>query len=323
MHREDTPAAVRQNRPIFGLPVDTGFLFADKHGKYQSRIEKNRTKLLQKIGFLADFLDEDEKIVFITTGCSPFSAVEELTLGHLWVRRIKCALLVFTTRRIFHIPTTAKYKYRGSIAHILYQDCRRLFVKGAALRMEYHTGRKERFHGIPRGDRAIIKRLNIEAPEPAAQSTCPERNHLCPRCTQVLTPAATACSGCGLAFKTAAEAVKYSLLFPGGGYFYTRRWGLGILDAIGESYLFLITLLALTGTALGDLAALPVFVVFGAALAFEKLLTVYHAKNFIAEFIPRDPQPLSVRRSAPVEEAPAPPPVPQRKQTLEQVLSVR
>jgi hypothetical protein len=322
MHREETPGAVQQDRPISGLPVNTDYLFADKKGNYNASIEKKRTKLLRKIGFLADFLDEGETIVFVTTGCSPFSAVEELTLGHLWVRWIKCALFVFTNKRIFHIPTTVRYKYRGSIAQILYQDCRRLFVKGAALRMEYHTGKKERFYGIPRGDRAIIRRLSIETPELAEPSTRPERNPLCPSCMQVLGPEPTPCSGCGLTFKTEAKAVKYSLLFPGGGYFYVRRWGLGILDAIGESYLLLITLLALGGAVFGEADAFFVFAIFGAALAFEKLLTVYHAKKFVAEFIPKGSMPSPTRRDVPPEQPPAPP-TPERKQNLERVLSVR
>ena len=325
MHREETPQVVPPERPISGLPVNTDLLFVDKKGNHNPRIEKRRTRLLQKLGFLTEFLEEGETIVFVTTGCSPFSTVEQLTIGHLLILTIKRALFVFTDRRILHIPTSAKYEYRGSIAQILYQDCRKLFVKGSALRAEYLTGKTETFIGIPSGDRAIIQRINIASPEPAEPSDRPVRNHLCPRCGEVLTPRATTCPGCTLAFKTEAEAVKYSLLFPGGGYFYARRWLLGALDAMAESYLLLITVVALIGAVLGNPDAAPAFVMFGLLLTIEKLITIYHTKKFVAEFIPRVPVRPAARCTAPppppstsVAEAP-----PQRTETLEQILSVR
>lgn len=324
MHREETPRVVPPERPISGLPVNTDFLFVDKKGNHNPRIEKRRTRLLQKLGFLTPFLEEGETIVFVTTGCSPFSTVEQLTIGHLLILTIKRALFVFTDRRIFHIPTTARHEYRGSIAQIPYRDCRKLFVKGSVLRTEYLTGKTESFFGIPGPDRAIIQRLNITSPEPAEPSDRPERSHLCPGCGKVLTPRTAACSGCGLAFKTEAEAVKYSLLFPGGGYFYVRRWLLGVLDALAESYLLLITLVALVGSVLGNPEAAPVFVMFGLLLAIEKLITIYHTKRFVAEFIPREPVRPAARRAA-LPESPATPvsAAPQRTQTLEQILSVR
>ena len=323
MNNDNSPLTSSQDRPISRLPADTAVLFGDKTGVYKPRLERKRRRLLAKVGFLGRFLDADEKIVFITTGCSPFSAVEELTLGHLWVRVIKRALLVFTNKRILHIPTTANYTYRDSLAQILYQDCRSLCVKGGALRAEYFTGKKEKFLGIPAGDRAIIKRINIEAPEPAERSRRPERNHLCPSCAHMLEAGPTTCTACGLPFKTQAEAVRYSLLLPGGGYFYTRHPILGLLDAMGETYLLGLTLFALLGIVIGGgPGVLPLFVFFGGLLAFEKLLTVYHAKGFVAECIPkpRVPMPTPPQRSP---EQPAAPPAPERKQTLEQVLSVR
>jgi len=324
MHREETPEVIPPERPISGLPVNTDFLFVDKKGNHNPRIEKRRTRLLQKLGFLTQFLEEGETIVFVTTGCSPFSTVEQLTIGHLLILTIKRALFVFTDRRIFHIPTTAKYEYRGSIAQILYRDCRRLFVKGSVLRAEYLSGKTETFIGIPSGDRAIIQRINIASPESAEPSDRPERNHLCPSCGEALAPRTTACPACGRAFKTEAAAVKYSLLFPGGGYFYARRWLLGVLDAIGESYLLLITLVALVGAVLGNPEAASVFVMFGLLLTIEKLITIYHAKKFVAEFIPRVPVRPAPRRVAPPEPSAAsvPETPPERTQTLEQILSV-
>jgi len=323
MHREETPETTQQNRPISGLPINNDFLFVDKEGNYKASIERRRTKLLRKLGFLTRFLDPDERIVFVTTGCSPASCWEQSTIGYLWITLIKRALFVFTNKRVFHIPTTTSFDYRGSIAQILYQDCRYLFVKGSTLQAEYQTGKKETFFGIPRSDGAIIRQMNITAPEPAAPSARPERSHLCPSCAQVQEAEPGTCPRCGQVFKNRAEAVKYSLLFPGGGYFYAKRWLLGVLDAVGETYLLVIALVALLGMVLGNPEAVVIFGVFGFFLALEKLLTIYHAKKFVAEFIPKASTRVPVQHEAPPEQPPAPAPQPERKQTLEQVLSLR
>jgi hypothetical protein len=161
MHAEQEVEAKPTERPIFGLPVDTGILFSNHKGVYQPGIEKNKTKLLKKLGFLANFLDPDEKIVFVATGCSPYSTLEQLTVGAVWVAVLKRSLFVFTNKRLFHIPTTWQLDYRGSIAQILYQDCKRLQVSGSGLVAEYHTGKKDRFASIPGPDRKIIKHFQF------------------------------------------------------------------------------------------------------------------------------------------------------------------
>ncbi|MBN2130358.1 MAG: hypothetical protein JW741_12720 [Sedimentisphaerales bacterium] len=324
MHAIETAAPATTDRSICGLPVDADVLFSDKDGVRRKSVQNKKLKLLQKLAFLRKFLAPDERIVFVTTGCSPFSAVEQMTIGHAWVYLIKRALFVFTNKRILHVPTTMSYEYRGSLAQILYQDCRAQYVKGSAFFVECHSGKKEKFYGIPRADRAMIRRLNIEAGEFGPRSARPERNFLCPQCASVLTPEQYACPSCNLEFKNKAEALKYSLLAPGGGYFYTRHWGLGILDAMAESYLLLLTAVAFLAAALGDPEALPAVVILSVILGFEKLITVYHSNHFIAEFLPKN---LKLLLTAPMEPLPqaqpaAAPPDPQ-KESIERVLSLR
>ncbi len=322
MQIQENAAPAQADSPIFGLPVDTAILFSDKNGVHKPRIEKNRTKLLQKLGFLGKFLDADETIVLVTTGCSPFTALEQMTIGAAWLVAIKRALFVFTNKRLFHIPTTTKFEYRGAIAQILYQDCKRLHVKGSVLVAEYHSGKKERFHGIPSGDRAMIKRLQFETGASDVPSDPPQRNHLCPGCTQLLPVGAVTCPGCGLEFKSKAQALKYSVLLPGGGYFYTNHRYMGILDAIVESYFLLITFASLLVGVLDDPEALSSFVLFGALLVLEKLITIYHSNSFLAEFIPADLKAVLAERNVAVELLPAPE-APERKPRIEEVLSVR
>ena len=245
MQVEQKVEATPTERPIFGLPVDTRILFSNHKGVYQPGIEKNKTKLLRKLGFLANFLDADEKIVFVTTGCSPYSTFEQLTMGAVWVTLLKRSLFVFTNKRLLHIPTTWQLDYRGSIAQILYQDCKRLQVSGSGLVAEYHTGKKDRFASVPRPDRKIIKHFQFATGESDRRSENPRRNHLCPSCTQVLPARAVTCPSCGLEFKSRAKALTRSVLVPGGGYFYTGHPFLGACDALGEAYLTILALVSL------------------------------------------------------------------------------
>jgi hypothetical protein len=322
MHTEENAAPVQADSRVFGLPVDTTVLFSDKKGIFSPRIEKSRTKLLQKLGFLGKFLDPDEKIIFVTTGCSPFTALEQMTMGAMWLVMLKRALFVFTNKRLFHIPATLSHAYRGSLAQILYQDCKRLHIKGSLLIAEYHNGKKDKFSAIPSGDRAIIKKFNFEASESDPPSDCPQRNHLCPNCTQVLPAGTGACPACGLEFKNRATALRYSLLIPGGGYFYTGHPFLGAADAIVESYFLLITLAALVVGLAADPETLSTAALFGVLLVLEKLVTIYHSNSFLAEFIPRDLKGLLSGPPVQVEPPPAPS-APEKKQRVEDVLSVR
>jgi hypothetical protein len=237
--------------------------------------------------------------MFVATGCSPFSAFEQMTIGAAWVYMIKRALLVFTNKRMFHIPTTYNLKYRGSIAQVLYQDCNRLRVKGSTLLIEYRSGKKERFSGIPGADRGVINRMNIESGNVGPPSARPERTHICPNCSHPLERETPACSSCGLELRTKAKAWKFSLLVPGGGYFYTRHPVLGAVDAFTESYLLILTVVTGIMGLTGDAEAGSVSIFFAVVLAAEKLLTVCHSNSFLNEFIPQNVKPLLAGRTVP------------------------
>ncbi len=111
---------IEQN--VLGLPVDRDFLFSNHKDIYKKGTEKRQTKLFEKISFIKPFLKEDEKIILVTTGCSPISILEQLLTGWI-VFYLKRSLFVFTNKRIFHIPTKFNYSYRNSIAQIIYADC--------------------------------------------------------------------------------------------------------------------------------------------------------------------------------------------------------
>lgn len=305
-----------------GLLIDTDVMFSDRKGRYSKRVEKRRTKLLRKLGFIRRFLDPGERVLLVTPGCSPFSTVEQMTIGALWVILLKRAVFVFTDKRMLHIPTKTDFTYRGSIAQVLYRDCR-LYVKGSHLMAEYGDGSKERFSAIPRADRAILKQLPIGSDGSENPSESPRRNHLCPICAQVLARDTANCPSCGLEFKTKAKGLKYSLLIPGGGYFYANHPLIGAGDALTEAYLGLLMLAALAAGLLGEPGGLVAAGFVAVILALEKLITVYHSNSFLNEFIPVDLKSVLKAQHTPPATAPVESVSEEERPPVEQVLSVR
>ena len=168
---------------LFGLPVDREILFSNHKGKYKKGIEKRQKKLLQEVTFINKFLQEDERIFLVTTGCSPASILEQFLTGWIFVY-LKRSLFIFTNKRIFHIPTKQDYSYRNSIAQILYPDCNSIQMKGRNLVIEYKNGKKEKFLMIAGKEKKKIKVLiptiSFEGPTSKTQ----KRVHLCPGCTK-------------------------------------------------------------------------------------------------------------------------------------------
>ncbi|MBN1804925.1 MAG: hypothetical protein JW837_06715 [Sedimentisphaerales bacterium] len=292
----------------FDLPVNTDIMFSDHKNIYKKDIENRRRKLLQKASFIKPFLHENETILCITTGCSPAPLIEQFLTGWI-IFYLKRSLFIFTNERIFHIPTKHDFSYRNSIAQILYTDCQSITVKGRTLTAEYRNGKKEKFFYIPSGENKKIKNLlRLLAPEGRPGPTM-ERTHLCPRCTNTLIKDQYVCPTCALEFKDKEQTKKISLLYPGGGYFYTGHPIIGLGDAVTEIYLTLLLLLV-SISSLNDIASgLPTFIFITIILTLEKILTVYHSNNFIKEYIPRD-RSVEVVTTIP-EEQYTPPPAPQ------------
>ncbi len=274
---------------LFGLPVDTTVAFSNHKGIYKRRIEKQQRKLLKKLAFLPPFLEQDEKILYVAAGCSPISLLEQLLTGAI-IYHLKRCLFVFTNKRILHIPTKSNLAYRKSIAQILYADCSALQIKRSKLVAEYKNGRTEKFPAISGKARKKVTELLKGLFFEGQTSPMLERAHLCPRCTKPLVKGFYTCPHCSLEFKNKVKARRLSVIFPGGGYFYTRNTALGIMDALGETLLSVVLLVALVNTIAGDPEAVGALGFIAAVLAFEKLVTIFHANRFVEEFIPVDRQ---------------------------------
>ena len=273
------------NSPAFN--IDTEVMFSDRKGHYKKRIEKRQRKLLKYLPDLDRFLTQDEKVLLVTTGCSPMGFLEWYVTG--WViYYIKRSLFVVTNKRIFHIPTTRSYQYRNSIAEIRYADCRSIEIRGSHLKVEYKSGEKESFGYIARSERGKIKELLGKLSYEGQPSALPVRKHLCPRCTAILEPDNFTCPSCRLQFKSISEGRNISIIFPGGGYFYTGHPLLGISDAIVEIILILLVVSAIVDLLNGVPDSGGMLAVAGLFLVFEKIVSVYHANHFIEEYIPKD-----------------------------------
>ncbi len=272
---------------IFGIPVNRKILFSNHKNVYKEKIEKRQRKLIVKIPFIKPFIKENERVLLITTGYSPISTIEKYLIGWLLIY-LKRSLFVFTNQRIFHIPTTPIYSYRNSITQILYPYCKAMYISGKSLVVEYTKwGEKEKFIGIAGKEKSkinqLLKTINFEAKEGEAS----KRTHLCPRCTNELSKGNYVCESCKLKFKTNVVAIIISIIFPGGGYFFTRQYFLGIVFALTEVILLIYLTSSLVNTLNGAENGIFSLAIYTFAILFVKAISILHSLDFIKEFIPK------------------------------------
>ena len=91
-----------------------------------------------------------------------------------------------------------------------------------------------------------------------------------------------------LKFKSKLLAKIISILFPGGGYFYTRHHLLGFLNAVIEILLLLYIGITFNDALNGVQGSLFYVVTLSAIYLIIKIISVIHSNHFIYEFIPND-----------------------------------
>ncbi len=286
------------------LPIKGETAFANTKGKFQEKIKKQQLKCLRDhVDDLQHILEEGEEVLLAARGASPFTAVEQLTTG-AWIYHIKRCLIVLTDRRVLHFPSNYRFKPRDSVAQIRFQDIES-FKGKRRVTFRYKNGTKEIFSQLKNGKR-LVQMLKELVTTSSTSSQHGGRQHLCPKCVAPLTKDQFTCPRCRLEFKEPGAARLYSIFLPGGGYFYTRHPWIGFGDAITELILIFATFvffLQYFMSPVKDMADLYMGLFFGAILVVEKLITVYHAKHFIKEYIPvekrfnRIPQPKPVSRT--------------------------
>lgn len=272
---------------MFGVPVDREVLLTNHKNVQKKRTAKRQRKLVEKIKFIKPFIKDDEQVLLVTKGYSPASTFEKYIIGWFFIY-MKRSLFVFTNQRIFHIPTTPIYSYRNSIAQILYSGCKSIAIKKRSLIVEYakHAG-QDKFFWIAGKEIKKIRELLKTITQVPKKSETSERTHLCPGCTNALSKDKYICENCGLKFKTKIATSIFSILFPGGGYLYTRRYFLGIIVALVE-----IMLLAFIGQSLVNIqnevgGSIYLLLISALVLLVEKTAMIVHTTDFIKEYIPK------------------------------------
>lgn len=274
---------------MFGLLVNKEVCFTTHKNKFHQGLMKTQSRILKNFAsLLTRFLEPDEEILLAVKACSPMTFMEQYTTGWI-IYYLKRCVLIFTNKRILHIPATYKYVPKKSISQISYGDIASFSLPsffGYFMKLTYRNCKKETFYYVsPREHRKLREilqsRINISQP-----SDFKERIHLCPSCTKPLQKDLFVCQSCYLEFKTPQEAVKRSIIFPGGGYFYTNHPWLGVADAVAEVSLFLAVLLSLINAITGTKEDWSAVFAFGIFLGLEKLVTILHAQHFIAEYLP-------------------------------------
>ena len=275
---------------IFGLPIDRETLFSNHKSIYKKRIENRQRKLIVKLTFLKSFLKQGEKILQVSTGYSPLTSLAQFATGFLFVY-LKRSVFVFTNYRIFHVPTTPSYKFKNAIAQIHYDGCRSITLKRGTLIVEYAKfGKPEKFKAIGLSERRKIRALLKSKPLSGTKTKLGQRFYLCPQCTHPLSAGKYVCESCQLKFKNKIAAYIIAILIPGGGYFYTRYYLIGLLNAMVEIFLLAYIVVALEDVLHKVEGSMLHLTLLGAIFLVVKIISVIHSTHFIEEFIPRKKQ---------------------------------
>lgn len=283
---EETASTPVLREKVFGLPVDREILFTNDRNDYQAGIEKRQRKYIVKLSFLKSFLLSGERILRIAPARSPIRWYEQIFTGGVFLG-LERAFLVFTSYRILHIPTDSAYAYRQSIAQVRYRDIRSICMRRQTLIIAYKNGQTEHFGGIAFRERKKIRQLLPALPLMKKVLQPVGRRHLCPRCTAVLSERTLRCRRCELPFKSKRMAGVLALLFPGGGYFYSRLFFPGAIFFALEA--LLLSMLVAIGVSFIPVGAERPLLLGGLVLSWAgiKVAGWVHAGHFFKQYIPR------------------------------------
>ena len=293
---------VQRLATIEGLRVCEDVAYTDYKGQENGRTLKRVSAILNKLGpVLQRVLAADETVLYAARMQAPVSLLEQLTMGW-YLYRVSAAVLVITNRRIVQILVDTKGRWRGNLRTVAWGDITEATVKGwlsPVLWLKCRNGNRDKYWRLKHADAKKIRVLAAAlVPASSGETTAAQGAvSLCPECLAQLSERVYVCPACSLVFKDERTLLKRSLLIPGGGYFYTGYTFLGITDFIAEAWLMIILIVLIAGlyaswgkppakpggATPGDL--LIGTLTFLALFAVEKLLTIYHGRSFIRQFI--------------------------------------
>jgi uncharacterized protein YlaI len=271
---------------IFGVPVDRDIIFSDHNGRFNSKVEKRQRNLIVKSTFIKFFLHPDERLHGLTTAYSPTGMKEQIFTGPAFLL-FKRAILIFTDKRMLHVPTRFNRSSHGAVSQVSYEDCETMYLKNRCLVVRYKTGEEETFLYIGRKEKRKIRSLIDALPAISKKSSHqPGRIYLCPNCTNPLETDSHQCSSCHLEFKTDLQARIRSILIPGGGYFYSRYPVMGVIIGLMETALVSYLVFTYTCFHQGIPIQFGLLSVLAFGLLLEKAIAAFHARHLIRNYLP-------------------------------------
>jgi len=247
---EEVRASASHNRAIVSeFPEVTAFasekyalehlLLPDKKGRYKTRLNKLKLKLLGAVqSTLEKLLDQDEQVLHVAAATAYYPA--ELFLGNGWMTLLyNRYIIVGTNKRLVAVNTDYKMK---KPTHYLFQFSfngikkisRGLF--GTSLVLTRKKGKRRIFNGIRRVLAAELKTFVSSRIDPTAnlEATASPQDNLCPTCFTPLAGKLVSCPKCRALFKNPRKAALRSLLLPGWGDVYLGHRFLGVCEMLGS-----------------------------------------------------------------------------------------
>jgi hypothetical protein len=271
---------------IFGVPVNRDIIFADHKGVAKRGVEKRQRKLIAKTTFIKFFLHHGERIHCLTTTYSPTGFVEQVLTGPAFLF-FKRAILLFTDKRILHVPTRFNRTPVGTVSQIMYEDCAQLKLNGRCLAIKYKNGQQETFLYIGRPEKKKLKTfLETIKLTPKEAGQVNSQTYLCPSCTHPLDRTSKSCPVCHLDFKSDLQAKIRSLLIPGGGYFYGRYPIMGVITGLVESVLISFLIFKWSCLSQGMPVRIGLLVLLACTFILAKGIAAFHACQLIRNWVP-------------------------------------
>lgn len=260
----------------------TELLKATKKGKYKTRINKFKVKILEAVKPTLDrMLREDEQVLGVACGLA-YYLIEMLFGNGVLTMIYNRYAVVATNHRLLMINTNYRMtQTRHYLFQFTYDEIKKISrgLFRTSLTMTLQNGKRRTITSMKSATTAQL--LNLIKPRLDLQKTpvaaADIKSNLCPACFTPLGRGLVQCPSCRAAFKTPAGAALRSLALPGLGDFYLGHRFLGCVEMAGSLvvWLFALSMLLQGGTEGTVIGALMLVFVNG----FDALLTLYMAKK--------------------------------------------